>query len=110
MTMGLVGALMFIHWATTFNKPGGLSLPPTISVETPNSPLATPSTLVCLVLFGASFDCEWHSPKAFSGFDQTDDDQSIFSTAVWVTTTIVRSVWPFQSLRRCAILNSIRCT
>jgi hypothetical protein len=24
---------MFVSWATTFNKPGGLSLPPTISVE-----------------------------------------------------------------------------
>lgn len=61
--MGLVGFPMFVSWATTFNKPGGLSLPPTISVEKPNSSPATPSTSVCLILFGTSFDCEWHSPN-----------------------------------------------
>ena len=58
----------------TFNKPSGLSWPSTISVETSNSPLVTPSTPVCLILVDASFDCERHFPKALSEFAQTDDD------------------------------------
>ena len=121
---------MFVHGTATFNKPGSVSWPPTISVETLNSPLATPSTPVCLTLVDASFDFGRHSPKALSeGTLRRHSPKALRPTMIlshdrsvlyggvgyYHRNCAFRLAFPplSQSLPKCAILshpNSIGCT